>query len=182
MKRTRVLPTLTEKHMERFTASVDKTPGQGPNGDCWEWTRGRFDNGYGSISIKCQSLGTHRVAFCIANGRWAQPFTLHTCDNPPCCRPEHLFEGTPAVNADDRAQKNRGARFLGDEHPSRRHPERVSRGEIHYRAKFTEDAVRQIRSLCQTGKYRQIDLAVMFGAKRGAISKIVRRERWAHVA
>lgn len=181
LKRKRVLPVLTEKHISRFMAGVDKSAGQGPNGDCWEWSRGKFDNGYGSISIKCQSLGTHRVAFYVANGHWAEPFTLHRCDNPPCCNPAHLFAGTPAANSQDMSDKGRAHQFLGDEHPSRRYPERVVRGEGQWCAKVTEEAVRQIRALYQTGNYRQIDLATMFGTKRGAISKIVRRERWAHV-
>jgi len=31
----------------------------------------------------------------------------HTCDNPRCCNPEHLFLGTDQTNADDKMIKNR---------------------------------------------------------------------------
>lgn len=42
---------------------------------------------------------------------------LHTCDNPPCCEPSHLFVGTQAVNQADKVAKGRQAR--GDGHWTR---------------------------------------------------------------
>jgi len=40
----------------------------------------------------------------ISDGLWV----LHRCDNPPCCRPDHLFLGTPADNTADMIAKGRG--------------------------------------------------------------------------
>jgi hypothetical protein len=50
----------------------------------------------------------HRVAWTLANGPIpAGMHVLHTCDNPPCCNPGHLWLGTQADNMADMARKGR---------------------------------------------------------------------------
>jgi len=40
-----------ETAMARFWAKVDKSPGFGPNGDCWRWTGRVEGHGYGEMKI-----------------------------------------------------------------------------------------------------------------------------------
>ena len=68
---------------------------------------------------------------------------LHTCDNPPCCRPDHLWLGTVQDNVADKVKKGRMAK--GETHGSKTHPESIKRGENHHSAKFSDEIVRQIR-------------------------------------
>ena len=77
---------------------------------CWEWQGARSASGYGSMF---SASGGHHVAHRviwedvngpIPDGLWV----LHRCDNPPCCRPDHLFLGTPADNTADMIAKGRG--------------------------------------------------------------------------
>jgi len=79
-------------------------------GECLEWQCSRTAYGYGKVWFDVRLQGAHRLALEIKLGRPLIPgmFACHTCDNPPCIRPEHLFEGTSADNARDSLAKGRG--------------------------------------------------------------------------
>ena len=76
---------------------------------CLEWVRAKNQNGYGRLQWGRNIEVASRAALAIKLGRPIAPgmWALHTCDNPPCIRPEHLFEGTPKENADDMTDKQR---------------------------------------------------------------------------
>lgn len=124
------LPELTEQEIARFWSYVDKTPGQGPKGECWGWKRGRHQRGYGQFSYRGLDVRSNRVALFLKTGSDPGALgALHTCDWPPCCRDEHLFSGTHKDNMVDSAAKGRTA--CGDRHGFRLHPDRVARGNRH---------------------------------------------------
>lgn len=72
------------------------------------WTGAKDDKGYGMISRGVgQGLDrVHVVAYEMLKGK-TDLSVLHTCDNRPCCRPDHLFEGTQADNVKDMISKGR---------------------------------------------------------------------------
>jgi hypothetical protein len=74
-----------------------------PDG-CWLWLGNIHANGYG----RYHGQYAHRIAFELVNGP-LEPglFTCHHCDNPPCCRPDHLFKGTALDNIRDCIAKGR---------------------------------------------------------------------------
>jgi hypothetical protein len=75
---------------------------------CWEWQGPRSSGGYGRISIGRRTCSTHRVAWEITHGPIPDGmYVLHHCDNPPCCRPDHLFLGTLSDNMQDAVRKGR---------------------------------------------------------------------------
>ena len=105
----RVLPTLEE----RFWAKVDRSAG--PNA-CWPWIGVRIPSGYGQLWRD----GRHRPATHIALGLAgrmvpAGMLVCHTCDNPPCVNPSHLFVGTNGDNAKDAQSKDRLGRLTNDQ-------------------------------------------------------------------
>jgi hypothetical protein len=87
----------------RFWMRVDKS------GECWVWTGGRGDHGYGSFSDdEGRSVSAHRFSYQLHNSLIpAGMVVCHKCDNPPCVRPDHLFLGSQADNVRDMMEKGR---------------------------------------------------------------------------
>lgn len=76
---------------------------------CWEWVRNRRNN-YGRMSVDGRLYATHRLAAAIWLGLdLSNPkvFVCHSCDNPPCFNPDHLFLGDAFVNMRDASTKGR---------------------------------------------------------------------------
>lgn len=80
-------------------------------GECWVWQGYRDAHGYGHMRRSGRGgpvEAPHRVLFTELNGPLPPHiFVCHTCDNPPCCNPAHLFAGTTGDNQRDRIAKGR---------------------------------------------------------------------------
>jgi hypothetical protein len=155
----------------RFWSYVDKSPGQGPQGECWVWKGKLFHKKpYGQVQVDGKTRAAHRVAFELQKGPIPPGKQVcHTCDNPPCQRGDHLFTGTTQDNTADKVSKNRQAR--GETIVANR---RSYQRTEHPNAKFTETQIIEIRaSALSYGK-----LAAQYGVSKSTIAAIKTNRNW----
>lgn len=140
---------------------------EGDRSECWEYPYGRLPNGYGAIWLRGRNHGAHRVAWMLEHGT-APPnsrtiVVMHSCDNPPCCNPDHLALGSQSDNVLDTIRRGRAVQPVG---------------EASHNARLTEADVRAIRASADT----QTALARRYGVTQSAIWKIITHRMWRHVA
>lgn len=135
---------------------------QQPNG-CWVWSGTCQRDGYGSLSINSKPVRAHIFSYKTFVGEVTKDLcVLHTCDNPLCVNPDHLWLGTRAENNADRAAKKRSA---------------DSKGEKHNQAKLTADQVAAIRK----DSRQQKTIAQQYGVSQSCISRIKSNNVWSHL-
>ena len=95
------LCVMDERTRERFEAAFDRKS----VGVCWHWRRKKRDY-YGQFLVGGRALRAHRLAWAIHyNAEPAAMYVCHSCDNPSCVNPHHLWLGTPKDNQIDRRKK-----------------------------------------------------------------------------
>lgn len=134
---------------------------------CWIWQKATNEHGYGVLGIKGKPQLAHRIAWQLTNGRPAQIDlkVLHSCDNPPCCNPNHLREGTHQDNVDDREGRGRWGGSIGEAHPQ---------------AVLTVETVRQIKYYLAQGDRLSV-ISKKTGATVNSIYPIKKGKTWKHV-
>ena len=167
--------------LERFWKKVDTE--STPN-DCWPWTASCDGSGYGMFRAYGKTMRAHCFIYEMTHGPVLPLFLIcHSCDNPPCCRDEHLFPGDHWINAAD--MRHKGRQSHGEKHSAIRkkslieNPQSIKRGGQHWNAKLKEDDVRKILQLNDT--MTQQSIADMFGVTLGMINHIVLRKAWTHI-
>lgn len=153
----------------RFWAKVNK---RGPD-DCWPWMAGKDNWGYGMFWLEDRTLHASRVAWLLTNGSIPEGMEIcHSCDNPLCVNPRHLFMGSQLVNIADR--ENKGRR---DEHLPP-----ISKGEKHPRAKLNDDLVRMARDAYKSGVYGAVGkLAKAYGVNYYTLYNAASNRVWKHI-
>jgi len=139
-------------------------------GDCLLWNGGKNKKGYGVVWDENQKVvGVHRAAFKAMNGEIpAGAYVCHSCDNPSCIRPDHLWLGTAKENTLDMVSKGR---WKSPPHYL---------GEISPRAKLANSDVMEIRRLLKSGVL-DTELARKYTVSKAQISKIKMNRAWQSV-
>jgi hypothetical protein len=146
---------------ERFWEKVDR---HGPD-ECWPWIAARFaGKDYGAFRVGGQQRRAHRVAYELTHGPIAShQLVCHSCDNPCCCNPSHLWLGSHADNHADRNRKERQAK--GERSGMRLHPWKLSPQQA--------DEIRRLR-----GQEYQRETAHRYGVSQSMVWKIQTGLSW----
>lgn len=135
----------------------------GDSGSCWEWIAGKDWDGYGIFSTSKRYSRASRLMYAIVYGDIPNGmFVCHSCDNPSCVNPNHLFSGTPLDNMRDKVKKGRGSYLSGESHPN---------------AKLSDRDIENIREMISSGKYTQSEIAKMYNVSFQHISDIKRNKK-----
>jgi hypothetical protein len=86
---------------KRFWDKVDKTS------FCWEWLGNKNLNGYGKFWLNGGDKTATRVSAELAGMNITGKIVCHSCDNPGCVNPKHLFVGDTLTNVKDKMSKGR---------------------------------------------------------------------------
>jgi hypothetical protein len=150
-----------EQAKEVLEKNVIKT-----NIGCWEWQKSRFPSGYGAYYWRGDQRA-HRSSYRLYHLD-GEPIPEggvigHTCDNPCCVNPEHLFLGSHADNVADKWQKRRGAC-----------------GEAVSNHKLTGLDVMSMRERHKNGVSGRA-LAREYKVAQSTVARILRGESWKHL-
>ena len=155
-----MMPDLTENDQREFWIRIQT----GKSNDCWNWI-GHLCRGYGLFGFRYYKYYAHQIAYFLDTGIDLGDFKVcHSCDNPACCNPKHLWLGTQADNIQDCFTKGRANH----------------RGIKNTNSKLTDLQVLEIRKQHTNGK-TQFYLSQLYGVSPGTIFFIVHRKTWKHI-
>jgi HNH endonuclease len=143
---------------ERYWIKVYPCPVTG----CWLWGNAHKAKGYGIITFGGRMWSAHRLMFSLVTG-FDSETVCHTCDMPPCVRPDHLFAGTNALNNQDMIRKDRHGR-----------------GERARLARLTDGLVREIIALKNTN-VTEASVGAKYGITQSHVGTLWRGETWQHL-
>lgn len=145
--------------MCRFMSKVDI------KGGCWIWKKGFLKGKYGAHSFNGKGIAAHRASYILFRGSVPEKlFVCHSCDNPSCVNPSHLWLGRAKENNRDRSLKGRSS---------------DRRGEKHHLSKLTNEDVMNIRKLLKNKN--QAEISKIYSVDPSCISHIKRKRNWAHL-
>ena len=130
---------------------------------CWEWTGDCFPNGRARFYLDRDhgQINAARALWLMIYGDelLASDLICHTCDNPRCVRPDHIYKGNVGTNMADRMRRGR-----------------YNQGEANGRSKLDRIKVKYIRE--SRGDESDLSLSHFFEVDPSTIRRIWENQTW----
>lgn len=156
-----------EDKLAAVKRSIEKNAIKGKDGECWGWKAAVCKDGYAQLTCKQSMINGKRASkgsYLVHKGSIPEGMVvMHSCNNPICTNPDHLYLGTQQQNIDYKVSLNR-----------------QNKGEKVNTAKLTEEQVIEIRKLMADGVSVKT-VAVMYGMSDTTIYDIKKRKIWKHL-
>lgn len=133
---------------------------------CWVWGGYAQRNKYGRLTVRKSSRLVHRWSYAAFNEEIPiGKIVCHSCDNPSCCNPAHLWVGTFSDNTQDMIEKGRSEDRKGEKNPG---------------AVLSEAGCLHIRESLYR-KHSPRELAEKYNCSVATIRDVYARRTWRHV-
>jgi len=144
---------------ERFWKHVDLWFGI-TDEDCWNWIGAKSERGYGRMTNReGRTRIASRISWILNRGKVSDNMQVcHSCDNPACVNPSHLWIGTQDENMRDMSIKERSCK-----------------------TKLTAETVKEIRKNYSSGEFTQRQLAKAHGIRQSSLWNILAGKSWRHI-
>lgn len=141
---------------EHFLSRVSMTDG------CWSFNGPRDKDGYGKFSYGRGLYRANRLSLFLHKGDAPSPemYACHTCDNPGCVNPDHLYWGSSKQNSMDKI--NRGRHVMGE--------------GVHC-AKLCDEVIPNIRMDSRPAP----EIASDYGVSTSSILQVKSKHTWKHI-
>lgn len=155
------LPVKKKQHViEKFLSKIIVN-----NNDCWGWNSCFKQNGYALLTLGrgLPQLLASRFSYWYFNMVDPAKYCVcHTCDNPSCVNPNHLFLGTNKDNTQDMMRKRRNC------------PPPTSFGEDHHNTKLKIVDITKIKKDVRIARH----IAKDYGISIKTVYRIKKGQTW----
>lgn len=162
-------------HRQSVIDRFEKKFSKGAPEECWNWNASCSGGRYGAFTVDGKQRGAHCVSHEIYVGEVPDgKLVCHSCDNPKCVNPSHLFIGTPLDNMQDKLIKGRhsnGAKHAATFKDSPLFKGALKYGENHHQSKLTDDQRREIVANIANGMTQRA-IAKLYGITQSMVSVI----------
>jgi len=152
----------------RYQFLLDSVRAHGDSDECLVWPFAKHKKlPYGRVPLNGGEELAHRLSYREFCGGIPEGLNvLHSCDNPPCYNPKHLWLGTDSDNQQDCVAKGRKPDTTGEHSPTH---------------KLTESQITELHKMRATGA-SVYQIGRRFSISPSHAGDILRGARWKHRA